>query len=375
MPQTQKDFYEILGVSETAKADEIKKAYRKLAKKYHPDANSGNKAAENRFKEVSEAYDVLSDPQKRAQYDQMRKLGSGVFTGTGGFQGFDFGAPFSGTGGQGATFSYEDLGGFGGLGDIFSSLFGGSRVRAESYGPQKGEDIVVELEAPFETAAKGGKTTITVSKTESCNVCGGTGARPGSRTTTCPECGGRGSISFAQGAFAVSRPCPRCLGRGTLAGEPCSACAGRGTANVRKKYAVTIPEGISSGEKIRLRGQGDPGVAGGPPGDLLIQVKVGPHRFFTRKGVNVYCAVPVNIAQAVLGSKIRVSTVDGRRVELKIPAGVQNGATFRLKGMGLKKNGLQGDQFVKVEVSTPSNITKKQKELIKEFAAEGGLKY
>jgi molecular chaperone DnaJ len=375
MPQTQKDFYEILGVSETAKADEIKKAYRKLAKKYHPDANPGNKAAENRFKEVSEAYDVLSDPQKRAQYDQMRKLGSGVFTGTGGFQGFDFGAPFSGTGGRGATFSYEDLGGFGGLGDIFSSLFGGSRVRAESYGPQKGEDTVVELEAPFETAAKGGKTTITVSKTESCNVCGGTGARPGSRTTTCPECGGRGSISFAQGAFAVSRPCPRCLGRGTLAGEPCSACAGRGTAKVRKKYAVTIPEGISSGEKIRLRGQGDPGVAGGPPGDLLIQVKVGPHRFFTRRGVNVYCAVPVNIAQAVLGSKIRVSTVDGRRVELKIPAGVQNGATFRLKGMGLEKNGLQGDQFVKVEVITPSNITEKQKKLIKEFAAEGGLKY
>jgi molecular chaperone DnaJ len=375
MPQTQKDFYEILGVSETAAVGEIKKAYRRLAKKYHPDANPGNRAAEDRFKEVSEAYDVLSDPQKRAQYDQMRKLGSGVFTGGGGFQGFDFGAPFSSAGGQGATFTYEDLGGFGGLGDIFSRLFGGSRVRAESYGPQKGDDILVELEVPFELVIRGGKTTITAPKEESCTVCGGTGARPGSKRTTCPECEGRGSISFAQGAFAVSRPCPRCLGRGVLAGEPCSACAGRGTVNTTKKYVVTIPRGISSGEKIRLKGQGEPGATGGPPGDLLIQVKVGSHRFFTRKGVNVYCTVPVNIAQAVLGSKIRVSTVDGRRVELKIPAGVQNGATFRLKGMGLKKNGLQGDQFVKVEVITPSDITEKQKRLIEEFAAEGKLKY
>ena len=375
MPQTQKNFYELLGVSETANVDDIKKAYRRLAKKYHPDANPGNKAAEDRFKEVSEAYDVLSDPQKRAQYDQMRKLGSGVFTGGGGFQGFDFGGSFSGGAGQGGTFSYEDLGGFGGLGDIFSRLFGGSRVRAESYGPQKGEDVLVELEVPFELATEGGKTTIAAPREESCTACAGTGARPGSKRTTCPECGGRGSVSFAQGAFAVSRPCPRCLGRGVLPGEPCSACAGRGTVNARKQYAVTIPRGISTGEKIRLKGQGEPGIAGGPPGDLLIQVKVGSHRFFARKGVNIHCTVPVNIAQAVLGSKIRVNTIDGRKVELKIPAGVQNGATFRLKGMGLKKNGLQGDQFVKVEVITPSNITEKQKKLIKEFAEEGELKY
>jgi molecular chaperone DnaJ len=375
MPQTQKDFYEILGVSETAKVDEIKKAYRKLAKKYHPDANPGNKAAEDKFKGVSEAYDVLSDPQKRAQYDQMRKLGSGVFTGGGGFQGFDSGGLFTGAGGQGRTFSYEDLGGFGGLGDIFSSLFGGSRVKSETYGPQKGEDILVELEVPFELAVKGGKTTITVPKEESCAVCGGTGAKPGSKRITCPECGGRGSVSFAQGAFAVSRPCPRCLGRGVLPGEPCSACTGRGTVNTRKKFVVSVPKGMSSGEKIRLRGQGEPGLAGGSPGDLLVQIKVGSHRFFTRKGVNIYCTVPVNIAQAVLGSKIRVSIVDGRKVELKIPAGVQNGATFRLKGMGLKKNGLQGDQFVKVEVVTPSDITEKQRKLIEEFAAEGGLNY
>ena len=375
MPQTQKNFYELLGVSETANVDDIKKAYRRLAKKYHPDANPGNKAAEDRFKEVSEAYDVLSDPQKRAQYDQMRKLGSGVFTGGGGFQGFDFGGSFSGGAGQGGTFSYEDLGGFGGLGDIFSRLFGGSRVRAESYGPQKGEDVLVELEVPFELATEGGKTTIAAPREESCTACAGTGARPGSKRTTCPECGGRGSVSFAQGAFAVSRPCPRCLGRGVLPGESCSACAGRGTVNARKQYAVTIPRGISTGEKIRLKGQGEPGIAGGPPGDLLIQVKVGSHRFFARKGVNIHCTVPVNIAQAVLGSKIRVNTIDGRKVELKIPAGVQNGATFRLKGMGLKKNGLQGDQFVKVEVITPSNITEKQKKLIKEFAEEGELKY
>jgi len=374
MPQTQKDFYEILGVGETATVDEIKKAYRRLAKKYHPDANPGNKTAEDRFKAVSEAYDVLSDPKKRAQYDQMRKLGSGAFAG-GGFQGFDFGAPFTGTGREGGTFSYEDLGGFGGLGDIFSSLFGGSRVRTEAYGPQKGEDITVELEIPFEMSVKGGKTTMTIPRDEDCAACAGTGARPGSKRTTCPECRGRGSVSFAQGAFAVSRPCPRCLGKGVLAGEPCPTCAGRGAVGSQKKYAVNIPRGISTGEKIRLRGQGEPGVAGGPPGDLFVQIKVGAHRFFTRKGVNVYCAVPINIAQAVLGTKLRVATIDGRKVELKIPAGVQNGATFRLKGMGLNKDGLEGDQFVKVEVTTPSDITEKQRKLIQEFAAEGGLKY
>ena len=246
-----KDYYKVLGVEKNASQDDIKKAYRKLAKKYHPDANPGNKAAENRFKEVSEAYDVLSDAKKRAQYDQMRKLGAGGFTGSGDFQGFDFGDLFSGarSQGEGGTFTYDDLGTFGGLGDIFSSLFGGSRVRAESYGPQKGEDVVVELEVPFELAAKGGKTTITAPKAESCAACGGTGTKPGSKRVTCPDCGGRGSVSFAQGAFAVSRPCPRCLGRGVVGGEPCAACAGRGAASTTKKYVVTVPKGISSGHK------------------------------------------------------------------------------------------------------------------------------
>ncbi|UCF79536.1 MAG: molecular chaperone DnaJ [Candidatus Eiseniibacteriota bacterium] len=374
MPEAQKDFYETLGVGEKATTEEIKKAYRQLAKKYHPDANPGNKEAERRFKEVSEAYGVLSDSKKRAQYDQMRKLGAGAFAG-GGFQGFDFGDLFSGGGtGGGGGFSFEDLGGFGGLGSLFSNLFG-SRIRPEAQGPRKGNDVLVELEIPFELAVEGGKTTVALSKEDNCKVCGGSGARPGSGTTTCQECGGQGSVSFVQGGYAVSRPCPKCLGRGVLAGDPCSTCAGRGTVRGPKKYAIKIPRGIATGEKIRLRGQGEPGVAGGPPGDIIAQVRVESHPFFTTKGANIYCTVSVNVAQAVLGSKVKVKTVDGRSVELKVPAGVQNGATFRLKGMGLKKNGLKGDQFVKVEVVTPEKITEKQKKLIEEFAREGGLEY
>jgi molecular chaperone DnaJ len=383
MPQTQKDFYEILGVGESAGNDEIKKAYRRLAKKYHPDANPGNKAAEDMFKEVSEAYDVLSDSQKRAQYDQMRKLGSGAFSGAGGFRGQDFrdlfgaggpGAGFGGGGGGGGGFSYEDLGGIGGLGDLFSRLFGGG-IRTDSYGPQRGEDVSLELEIPFEQAVSGGKTTIAIPKEEDCAVCHGSGARPGSKRITCPECRGRGSVSFSQGGFAVSRPCPRCLGRGVLSGEPCDACVGRGTTRTSKKYVVTVPPGVGTGEKIRLRGQGEPGVSGGPPGDIVIQFRVGPHNFFERRGVNIYCTVPLNIAQAVLGTRVRVRTIDGRKVELKIPAGVQNGAMFRLKGMGLKKSGLKGDQFVIVEIATPKDVTDKQRKLMEEFAKEGGLKH
>ncbi len=377
MPQTQKDFYEILGVGESAGSDEIKKAYRRLAKKYHPDANPGNKPAEDKFKDVSEAYDVLSDPQKRAQYDQMRKLGGGAFSG-GGFQGQDFRDLFGGAGrgggGGGGGFSYEDLGGFGGLGDLFSRLFGGG-VTTDSFGPQRGEDISLELEVPFEQSVSGGKTTIAIPKDDSCAVCRGAGAKPGSKRTTCPECRGRGSVSFSQGGFAVSRPCPRCLGRGFLTGDPCNACAGRGRVRKSKKYVVTIPAGVSTGEKIRLRGQGEPGVSGGPPGDIVIQFRVGPHSFFERKGANIYCTVPLNIAQAVLGTKVRVKTIDGHRVELKVPPGVQNGATFRLKGMGLKTNGLQGDQFVTIEIKTPKDVTEKQRKLMEEFAKEGGLKH
>ncbi|MFH0777750.1 MAG: J domain-containing protein, partial [Candidatus Eisenbacteria bacterium] len=248
MPQTRKDYYEILGVGESASAAEIKKAYRALAKKYHPDANPGNKSAEERFKEISESHEVLADPQKRAQYDQMRKFGSRAFSGGGGSEGFDLRDIFSGAGGgRGATFSYEDLGGFGGLGDIFSRLFG-SGVRAEGYGPQTGDDIAVDLEIPFELATTGGKTTFSVSKDDACQACSGTGARPGSKTTPCPQCGGRGSVSFSQGGFAVSRPCPRCLGRGVIMGDPCPVCAGRGAGRRLKKYAVKIPVGVSAGE-------------------------------------------------------------------------------------------------------------------------------
>ncbi len=374
MPQTQKDYYEILGVGENASPEDIKKAYRRLAKKYHPDANPGNNAAEDKFKQVSEAHDILSDPQKRTQYDQMRKYGSGIFTGAGGQQGFDFRDIFSGARGGGTTFSYEDLGGFGGLGDIFSRLFGGG-VRAESYGPQKGDDINLELEIPFEDAVTGGKTTITVPKQDKCGACQGTGATPGTKRITCPECKGRGSVSFSQGGFAVSRPCPRCLGRGVLTGDPCTRCGGSGAIRTTKKYSVNIPAGVGSGDKIRLRGQGELGVSGGPAGDLIVHFRVGPHSFFERRGLDVYCTVPLNFAQAALGTKVRVKTIGGRKVELSVPPGVQNGASFRLKGMGLKKDGRTGDQFVKVEIVTPKNMTEKQRKLMEEFAKESGLNH
>jgi molecular chaperone DnaJ len=363
----QKDYYEILGVSEKASDEEIKKAYRRLAKKYHPDSNPNNKMAEEKFKEVSEAHEVLSNPQKRKQYDQLRQMGQRGFTG--------FEDVFTGRRGKGGTFTFEDLGGFGDLGDLFSSFFDmGESTRRKRWGPQKGTDLYAEVEIPFDLAISGGKTAIELKKEEACSVCGGTGAKPGTPLSTCPECGGSGMISFAQGAFAVSRPCPRCLGRGKIISTPCPQCTGQGQTFTRKKILINIPAGINDGTQLRLRGQGQPGTAGGPPGALIVKINVGPHRFFERSGKDVYCKVPINIAQATLGSKIRVRTIDGR-VNLKIPPGTQSGTKFRLRGKGVEVNGTKGDQYVEVLVEIPKNMSEKQKRLMEEFAKEGGLKH
>ncbi|MFQ6003523.1 MAG: DnaJ C-terminal domain-containing protein, partial [Candidatus Zixiibacteriota bacterium] len=242
------------------------------------------------------------------------------------------------------------------------------------WGPQRGADTYAEIEIPFDQAISGGKTLVQIRKEEACPVCKGSGAKPGTRLATCPECGGTGMLSFSQGAFAVNKPCPHCYGRGKIINRPCSQCGGKGQTLGQKKISINIPAGIHDGAKLRLRGQGEPGIAGGSPGDLIVKINIGEHRFFERKGCDVYCKVPINIAQAVLGSKIRVRTIDGK-VDLKIPPGTQSGTKFRLRGRGVKVNGSRGDQYVEVIVEVPKNIDAKQKKLMEEFAKETGLKY
>ncbi len=367
----QKDYYEILGVAEKATPEQIKKAYRNLAKKYHPDANPNNKAAEEKFKEVSEAHEVLSNPEKKSQYDRLRQMGKRGFTG---FEGFREDL-FRGRAGRGRTFTFEDLGGLGDLGDLFSSFFDmGEKTRQQGWGAQKGTDTYAEIEIPFDQAISGGRSLVEISKEETCPVCGGSGAEPGTKLSTCSECGGTGMLSFSQGAFAVNKPCPRCYGRGKRITHPCPQCGGKGQTFARKKLSINIPAGISDGAKLRLRGQGQPGIAGGPAGDLIVKVSIGEHRFFERKGSDIYCQVPINVAQAILGSKIRVRTIDGK-VDLKIPPGTQSGTRFRLRERGVRVNGARGDQYVEVVVEVPKNIDAKQKRLMEQFAKETGLKY
>jgi molecular chaperone DnaJ len=367
-----KDLYKILGISETATLDEIKKAYRRLAKKYHPDANPGDKTAEEHFKDISTAYEVLGDPKKRQQYDQLRKYGAG------GFEGF---RPGWGTGGRGfgqkagKGFSFEDLGGFGGLGDIFRDLFDLGGMGARS-GPasRRGEDLHSEIEIPFETAISGGETLLNVPVEEVCPTCHGSGADPGSQTSVCPECHGQGYLTFAQGGFSVNRPCPRCYGRGHIVTKPCHTCGGRGRVQRMRKISLKIPAGIDDGNHIRLRGQGRPGTGDAPPGDLIIAVRVGTHRFFHRKGRDLHCEVPLNIAQAILGSRLRVRTIDGK-IDITIPPGTQTGTVFRVPGKGLSVNGKRGDQLIKVRVKVPQKLNERQRKLMQDFAREAGLSH
>jgi molecular chaperone DnaJ len=372
MGTATKDFYAILGLAENATADEIKKAYRKLAKQYHPDANPNDPAAAERFKEVSEAYSVLSDDTKRKQYDQVRKFG-----GMGGFRPGGFGRGGTPGGAQTETFSFEDLGGAGGLGDLFSSIFdlGRRRGRTQTQEPQRGQSVEYAIEIPFEMAARGGKLPITVPMVEPCPTCTGTGAAPGTTPTTCPECRGKGTVTFGQGGFAVSRPCPACYGRGTIPTDPCNSCQGQGQIRTQRRIEVTVPAGVDTGSKLRLAGQGEPGPAGGPRGDLLLTFRVKPDHFFTREGVDVHCTIPINIAQAMLGSRVRVRTVDGKHVVLRIPPATQSGTRFRIKGQGIEKGGRLGDQFVRVEVKVPEKLDEEEESLMRDFARVADLKY
>jgi molecular chaperone DnaJ len=375
-----KDFYAVLGVSASASQDEIKKQYRKLAARYHPDKNPNDAKAADRFKEISEAYQVLGDADRRKQYDQMRQLGAFGGFGGGGRTGARPGAGAPGAGGPGGNFHFEDfdIGGLGGLGDIFSSMFGGGTTggaRARSRGPERGQDVEMQLEVPFRVAALGDKVPVELEVNEECATCKGSGAAPGAKLQTCPECSGRGTISFGQGGFAVQRPCPMCLGRGQVPSERCPTCGGSGEVRTRKKVLITVPAGTDNGARIRLKGQGGRGQHNGPPGDLVITFQVQPDRFFKREGLDVIAPVPINIAQATLGSRISVRTLDGKRVAIKIPPGTSNGKRFRVRGQGLEKDGAKGDLIVQVDVQVPEKLTEDQEKAMKECAEASGLKY
>jgi molecular chaperone DnaJ len=375
-----KDYYAVLGVSASASQDEIKKQYRKLAAKHHPDKNSSDPKAADRFKEISEAYQVLGDAEKRKQYDEMRRFGAfggfggGPRPGRGGARPGSPGAgPFPGAGAGGFRFEEVDLGGLGGLGDIFSSMFGGGKARPNQ--PERGQDVEVALEVPFRTAAIGDKVNIELEVNEECPVCKGSGGAPGSKIQTCPECGGRGTISFGQGGFAVQRPCPQCLGRGQVPTETCKNCSGTGEVRAKRKISVTVPSGTDTGTKIRLRGQGGRGSRNGPPGDLIINFTVQPDRFYKREGLDLIAPVPINIAQATLGSKVNVRTLDGKKVSIRIPAGTPSGKRFRVRGQGLRKAEQLGDLIVEVDIVVPEKLTEDQERMMREFAEAGGLKY
>lgn len=369
-----KDFYRILGVAENASADEVKKSYRKLAKQFHPDANPNDASAADRFKELSEAYSVLSDEEKRKQYDAMRRYGAfgaggpGFGRGTGAQRGAGAGAADAG------GFSFENLGDVGGLGDLFGSIFDVGRRRGRARGPARGENVEYAVEVPFEMAVRGGKLPITVPVTEDCPTCGGSGAKPGTSVTQCPECNGTGTVVFGQGGFAVTRPCPMCRGRGTIPSDPCPTCNGNGKVRRERQIQVNVPAGVDTGSKLRLAGQGEAGGGGGAPGDLILTFRVQPDRFFTREGLDLVCTVPINVAQAMLGSRIRVRTVDGK-VDLRIPSGTQSGTRFRIRGKGVEKAGRRGDQYVRVQVTVPGELDPREQELLREFADSAGLKY
>jgi len=361
---SKRDYYEVLGVPRTASEEEIKKAYRKLARKYHPDVNRDDPTAEEKFKEINEAYEVLSNPEKRAQYDQF---GHAAFDAS---QGGGFGAGGFGTGGFGTS----------GFGDIFDMFFGGSGFGfggTRPAGPEKGADLRYDLEIEFEEAAFGVETEITIPRTEECKTCHGSGAAPGTHPETCPQCRGTGQIQITQstlfGRMVNVRTCDRCRGEGKIVRTPCKECQGQGRVRVRRKIKIKVPAGVDNGSRLRVPHEGDAGLRGGPPGDLYVYIYVKPHKLFTREGDDVICEVPISFVQAALGDEIEVPTLDGK-VKMTIPEGTQSGTVYRLKEKGiphLRGKG-RGDQRVKVKVVTPQKLTPRQRELLKEFAKASG---
>ena len=363
MAEQKRDYYEVLGVSRGASEDEIKKAYKKMARKYHPDLNPGDKTAEEKFKEVNEAYEVLSDADKKARYDQYGHAGVDPNFGAGGF-----GGGFDG------NFDFGDLG------DIFGSFFGGGfggGRRTNPNAPQRGESIRMSIAISFEEAAFGCEKAVTVERYETCDTCHGNGCAPGTSPEVCPDCHGTGTVQVRRqtpmGVFATSSPCPKCGGKGRIIHQPCKDCRGSGMVRKKKTIQASIPAGIDNGQTISIRGQGNAGKNGGPAGDLLITITVRPHELFRREGTSVLCEAPITFAQAVLGAELEIPTIDGK-VKYTLPEGTQSGTTFRLKGKGIPSiNGRgRGDQYVTVYIETPKNLNKEQEEALKKFAETMG---
>ncbi len=358
----EKDYYAALGVPKDASAADIKKAYRKLARAHHPDTNAGDAKSEEKFKEISEAYDVLSDATKRKEYDEARTL----------FAGGGFRMPPPGAGGHTATFDLGDLfggaGGGGGLGDILGGLFGGGRARTAA--PRRGADVEAEVTLSFRDATSGVTVPLTISGPHTCPTCRGSGAKPGTATRVCPRCSGTGMASTNQGGFAFAEPCRDCRGRGLLVDDPCVTCNGSGEAITSRTLRARIPAGVADGQKIRLKGKGEAGERGGPAGDLLVTVHVGKHELFGRKGDNLTLTVPVTFPEAALGTTVKVPTLEGATVSVKIPAGTASGRVLRVRGKGVaRRDGTRGDLLVTVEVAVPARLNDEAKQALEAYAA------
>lgn len=362
----EKDYYRVLGVAEDADQKTVTRAYRKLAREFHPDANPGDDRAEERFKEVSAAYDVIGDVARREEYDEVRRM---VASG-GGFGPGGFGDARGGGFGPGG-FTFTDGGGdMGDLGSILGNLFGQRRrggAPGAAPGPRRGSDLETELHLAFADAVAGITTSVRILADAACSTCGGSGARPGTSPVVCPQCSGRGTVAEDQGPFSFSTPCPRCAGRGMVIEDPCDTCHGSGAERRPREVKVRIPAGITDGARIRAKGRGGPGRDGGPPGDLFVVCRVMPHDLFRVKGRDLLVTVPITFAEAALGADIAVPTIDGGKVTVRIPPGTPSGRTFRVKGRGVPRADAAGDLHVTVEVAVPTKLTAAQRKVVEEL--------
>lgn len=361
-----KDFYKVLGVERGASDEDLKKAYRTLAMKYHPDRNKDDPTAEAKFKEISEAYDVMKDPQKKAAYD---RFGSAAFDGSmGGFR------P-GGAGGGGGAGGFEGAGFGGAFSDIFEDMFGefmggaGGASRGRGNAPQRGNDVQYTMEVTLEESFKGKETTLKVPLSETCDKCSGSGAKAGTASESCPTCNGNGRVRMQQGFFTIERACPTCHGEGAIIKDPCDKCSGSGRVRKEKTLRVKIPPGVENGRRIRLGGEGEAGVRGGPSGDLYVLLAVKPHKLFRREGADLHCRVPIAMPTAALGGDIEIPTIDGTRTKVKVPEGTQSGQQLRIKGKGMTvlKSQNRGDMYIELAVETPVNLSRKQMDLLKEL--------
>ena len=366
----EKDYYAVLGLTKGATEKEITRAYRKLAKQHHPDANPGNKDAEDKFKDISTAYDVLGDAAKRKEYDEVRNM---VASGAGNpFAGAGPGG-FGGPGGAGVRWETGDMGDIGGLGDLLGNIFGGrgrrTQGRQPGAGPRRGGDLEAEVHLSFDDAVRGSTIAVQLTGAAPCHTCGGTGAAPGTVPQTCPQCNGSGTLAVDQGPFSFSQICPRCGGSGRVVEKPCPTCGGGGAETRTREVKVRIPVGVADGQRVRVKGKGTPGNNGGPPGDLFVTVHVAPHPLFGRRGDNLLLRVPVTFSEAALGAEVKVPTLDGA-VTVRIPPGTASGKTLRVRGRGMPKAGAGvGDLLVTVDVVVPQTLSDEQREAVQALAA------